>query len=124
MAISAKPKRRPAPSRKAASARRGRGGAGILALVQRVAAGPAQRQRLIAALKTLEAEGVITGASSRKLSVRIDPGVMDEAAKRLGLENAADVVNASLALAAAPDKFKIWLRESKDVLPDDFELAV
>lgn len=124
MATQPKRKRRQAPARKAAAARRGRSGAGLLALVKRVAAGPAQRQRLIAALRTLEAEGVITGASSRKLSVRIDPGVMDEAAKRLGLANAADVVNASLALAAAPDRFKIWLRESKDVLPDDFELAV
>jgi hypothetical protein len=33
-------------------------------------------------------------------------------------------VNASLALAAAPDRFKTWLRETKDTLPDDFELAV
>jgi len=83
-----------------------------------------QRQQLMFALRKLADEGSATGVSSRKLSVRIDPGIMDAAARQLGLTNPSDVVNASLALAAAPDRFKTWLRESRDTLPDDFELAV
>lgn len=121
MRASLKPKKRPTSIRKAAT---GRASAGIAAILKHVTAGRAQGLRLTVAFRTLEAAGVTTGASSRKLSVRIDPGVMDAAAKQLGLDNPSDVVNASLALAAAPDRFKIWLRESKDVLPDDFELAV
>jgi hypothetical protein len=124
MGSSLKPKSRQALLRKTTVVRRGRTSSGIAALVKHAMADKAQRRRLIYALRTLEEAGVITGASSRKLSVRIDPGVMDAAARQLGLANPSDVVNASLALAAAPDRFKIWLRESQDVLPDDFERAV
>lgn len=124
MGTALKPKGRQASLRKSVAARRGRTPAGIAAIMKHAAAEKAQLRRLAFALRTLEASGVITGASSRKLSVRIDPGVMDAAAKQLGLANPSDVVNASLALAAAPDRFKVWLRESTDVLPDDFELAV
>ncbi|HKT17387.1 MAG TPA: tape measure protein [Stellaceae bacterium] len=119
-----KPKSRQASLRKSVAVRRGRTPAGIAAPIKHAGAEKAQLRRLVFALRTLEASGVITGASSRKLSVRIDPGVLDAAAKQLGLANPSDVVNASLALAAAPDRFKVWLRESTDVLPDDFELAV
>ncbi|MFT8674940.1 MAG: hypothetical protein ABF791_03625 [Acetobacter sp.] len=69
-------------------------------------------------------QGVITGVRSKKVSTRVDPGVMDAARKRLGLTNDADVINASLAMAAAPDRFKAWLMESQDTVTDDFELAV
>jgi hypothetical protein len=73
------------------------------------------------ALERLSLAGLASGKRSHKVSVRIDPGVMKAAAKELGLANPSDVVNASLALAASPDRFKVWLRETKDVLPDDFE---
>ncbi|WP_275877967.1 hypothetical protein [Komagataeibacter oboediens] len=69
-------------------------------------------------------QGVVTGVRSKKVSTRVDPGVMDAARKRLGLTNDADVINASLAMAAAPDRFKAWLMESQDTVTDDFELAV
>lgn len=78
------------------------------------------------ALAELARTGKLTGANSEKISVRIDPGLMQAAAERLGLPHDAitHVVNAALALAAAPDPFKTWLRETTDRLPDDFELAV
>ncbi|ACI50753.1 hypothetical protein Gdia_0969 [Gluconacetobacter diazotrophicus PA1 5] len=69
-------------------------------------------------------QGVVTGVRSKKISTRVDPGVMDAARKRFGLTNDADVINASLAMAAAPDRFKTWLMESQDTVTDDFELAV
>ena len=55
--------------------------------------------------------------------MRVDPGVL-RAAARLGMTNPSDVVNASLAVAAAPDRFKAWWAQTHAALPDDFELAV
>jgi len=76
------------------------------------------------ALAELRLAGAVTGRRSQKLSVRVDPGVMRAAAMRLGLSNPSDVVNASLAVAAVPDRFKIWWADTNATLPDDFELAV
>lgn len=46
--------------------------------------------------------------NSEKISVRIDPGLRRAAAERLGLpeDQISQVINAALALAAAPDPFK------------------
>ncbi len=49
---------------------------------------------------------------------------MRAAAARLGLTNPSDVVNASLAVAAAPDRFKAWWTETHATLPDDFDPAI
>ena len=78
------------------------------------------------AAKGRAAPAVVAGGRSEKISARVDPGVLGAAAERLGLDkqDVSDVVNASLAVAAAPDRFKAWLRNTGDTLPDDFELAV
>jgi hypothetical protein len=78
------------------------------------------------ALAALAEQGMVAGVRSTKISARVDPGLLLAAATRLGLAETAvsDVTNASLALAAAPDRFKAWLRDPGDPLPDDFELAV
>jgi hypothetical protein len=78
------------------------------------------------ALAALAEQGMVAGVRSTKISARVDPGLLLAAATRLGLAETevSDVVNASLALAAAPDSFKAWLRDPGDPLPDDFELAV
>src|SRR5271165_331236 len=81
-------------------------------------------QHVAAALAELRLAGAVTGARSEKISVRVDPGVMRAAGARLGLTSPSDVVNASLAVAAAPDRFKAWWAETSATLPDDFELAV
>ena len=76
------------------------------------------------ALAELAARGAITGARSQTVSARVDPGVLEAAAERLGLAHPSDIINASLALAAAPDRFKAWLRSTTDRLTDDFEPAL
>jgi hypothetical protein len=81
-------------------------------------------RHVAAALAELRLAGAVTGSRSQRISVRVDPGVMGAAAARLGLTNPSDVVNASLAVAAAPDRFKAWWAETHAKLPDDFELAV
>ncbi len=76
------------------------------------------------AVAELVSRGVVTGTRSQKVSTRVDPGLMAAAKQRFGLASEADVINASLAVAAAPDRFKAWLRDTQDTLTDDFELAV
>ena len=87
-------------------------------------AGVPIERHVAAALAELRLAGAVTGARSQRISVRVDPGVMRAAAARLGMTNPSDVVNASLAVAAAPDRFKSWWAETHATLPDDFELAV
>ena len=81
-------------------------------------------RHVAAALAELRLAGAVTGTRSQRISVRVDPGVMRAAAARLGLSNPSDVVNASLAVAAAPDRFKAWWAETQATLPDDFEPAI
>ena len=76
------------------------------------------------AVSYLAHRGVLTGLRSKKVSTRVDPGVMDAAKKRFGLSNESDVINASLAMAAAPDRFKAWLQDAQETVSDDFELAI
>jgi hypothetical protein len=78
------------------------------------------------ALDALAAEGKATGARSAKISVRVDPGVFAASAATLGIPDTqvSEVVTAALALAAAPDRFKLWLLTERGTLPDDFELAI
>ena len=76
------------------------------------------------AVAELVARGAVTGTRSKKISTRVDPGLMAAAKQRFGLASEADVINASLAVAAAPDRFKDWLRNPQHTLTDDFELAV
>ena len=91
------------------------------AAVERIA----EDQDLIRALNTLSQKKVVFGGRAKKVSARVDPGIMQAAKERFGLLNESDVINASLALAAAPDRFKAWLLDAeKPTLSDDFELAV
>lgn len=78
------------------------------------------------ALEKLAAQGKIAGVRSSRISARVDPGVFAAAAAQLGMaeDQVSDVINASLALTAAPDRFKLWLRDSRGTLPDDFELPI
>lgn len=76
------------------------------------------------AMAELASSGAVTGTRSRKISTRVDPGLMDAAKRRFGLTSEADVINASLAVAGAPDRFKQWLRNPQHTLTDDFEPAI
>lgn len=77
------------------------------------------------ALRSLDARGEVTGQRSRKLSVRVDPGVFEAARRETGIENPSDLVNAALAIAATARRdFGTWLLTQAGRLPDDFELPM
>ena len=76
-----------------------------------------------AALRALAANGVLTGRAD-KVSARIDHGLLQAAARKLGSTNTTQVVEAALAAFVAPDPFVEWLLSEEDRLPADFELAI
>jgi hypothetical protein len=76
-----------------------------------------------AALRVLAANGVLTGQAD-KISARIDHGLLEAAARKIGSSNTTEVVEAALAAFVAPDPFVEWLLSDRDRLPPDFELAI
>jgi hypothetical protein len=76
-----------------------------------------------AALRVLAAKGLLTGQAD-KISARIDHGLLEAAARKIGSTNTTEVVEAALAAFVAPDPFVEWLLSDRDRLPPDFELAI
>ncbi len=89
-----------------------------------VTADPATLAKIRFALRALERSGWLKGIRSARLSVRVDPGLVEEARRRTGLRKDADLVNAALAVIAASDNFGAWLVSQAGALDEDFELAV
>ncbi len=80
--------------------------------------------RLKFAVVELQRSGALAGARSKKLSTRVDPGLLAAARRRTGLQSDSDLVNAALAVVAAGDDFGAWLVTQAGRLPEDFELAL
>jgi hypothetical protein len=80
--------------------------------------------RIEFALSTLAASGKLKGARTARLSARIDPGLMRAARAKTGLNNDSELVNAALAVLAAPDNFGPWFAAQAGRLPKDFELEL
>jgi hypothetical protein len=85
---------------------------------------PLTATRLNHAVLELKQAGVLTGARSQKLSTRVDPGLIEAARHRTGLNRDSDLINAALAVIAAGDDYGAWLVRQSGRLPEDFELAV
>lgn len=80
--------------------------------------------RLAHAIEALSTRGVLAGVKSRRISTRVDPGLVEEAKRRTGLQSDADVITAALAIMAAGDDFGAWLVSRSTPFPEDFELAL
>ena len=89
-----------------------------------VTADPATLAKIRFALRALERSGSLKGIRSARVSVRVDPGLVEEARRRTGLKKDADLVNAALAVIAASDDFGAWLVSQAGALGEDFELAI
>jgi hypothetical protein len=74
------------------------------------------------ALTVLGAKGVLGQGASKKISARVDPGLLAAARERMGIDNDTDLLTAALALAAGDDEFGAWLVTRGARLPADFEL--
>jgi hypothetical protein len=85
---------------------------------------PVTSARIEFALSTLAASGKLKGARTARLSARVDPGLMQAARAKTGLGNDSELVNAALALLAAPDDFAPWFAAQAGRLPKDFELEL
>ena len=85
---------------------------------------PISSARIEFALSTLAASGKLKGARTARLSARIDPGLMQAARAKTGLNNDSELVNAALAVLAAPDDSGPWFAAQAGRLPKDFELEL
>ncbi|WP_349369658.1 hypothetical protein [Salinarimonas sp.] len=85
---------------------------------------PVVAERVEQALARLKEDGRLAGDRGRRLSVRVDPGLVAAAAERVGTENPTEIIESALALLASPDPFVHWFLTTQDRLPEDFELAI
>jgi hypothetical protein len=85
---------------------------------------PITSARVEFALSTLAASGNLKGSRTERLSARVDPGLIKAARTKTGLNNDSELVNAALAVLAAPDDFGPWFAAQAGRLPKDFELEI
>jgi hypothetical protein len=85
---------------------------------------PITAARIEFALSTLAARGKLKGSRTERLSARVDPGLIEAARAKTGLGNDSELVNAALAVLAAPDDFGPWFAAQAGRLPKDFELEL
>jgi hypothetical protein len=83
---------------------------------------PVVSARLRFAFQVLADGGKLAGARTRRLSARVDPGLIEAARSKTGIGNDSDLINAALAVIAAPDDFGPWFAAQAGRLPADFEL--
>ena len=81
-------------------------------------------RRLPASADRLAASGKLKGARTERLSARVDPGLIKAARTKTGFKNDSELVNAALAVLAAPDDFGPWFAAQAGRLPKDFELEL
>jgi hypothetical protein len=91
---------------------------------RKMPADPVTSARLTFAVQALTDSGKLAGARTTRLSARVDPGLVKAARLKTGLESDADLVNAALAVIAAPDDFGPWFAAQAGRLPKDFELEL
>jgi hypothetical protein len=85
---------------------------------------PVTSARIEFAFSTLAASGKLKGSRTERLSARVDPGLIKAARAKTGLGNDSELVNAALAVLAAPDDFGPWFAAQAGRLPKDFELEL
>jgi hypothetical protein len=85
---------------------------------------PITSARVEFALSTLAASGKLKGARTERLSARVDPGLIKAARAKTGFDSDSELVNAALAVLAAPDDFGTWFAAQAGRLPKDFELEL
>ena len=70
------------------------------------------------ALRIAEHMGLLTGPKTKHFNAKVSPKLFDAAAKRLGTNSPAAVINAALASLATEDDLGPWLASRWGVLSD------
>ena len=84
--------------------------------------GGLMESRVAHALELLKIRGVLGAGGSRKVSARLDQGLVDAARAKMGVATDTELLTAALAIMAGDDDFGAWLVTRGDRLPRDFEL--
>jgi hypothetical protein len=87
-----------------------------------------KRDRLLAsridfARNALAESGQLTGRRTRRIGARVDPGLVEAAMQRAGIDSETALIEAALTLLAEPDDFGQWLVSQRGTLDEDFELG-
>jgi hypothetical protein len=83
---------------------------------------PIVSAKLTFALRVLAQGGQLVGARTKRMSARVDPGLLKAAKTKTGLKNDSDLICAALAVIAASDDFGPWFAAQGGRLPKDFKL--
>jgi hypothetical protein len=83
---------------------------------------PIVSARLTFALRVLAQAGQLVGARTKRMSARVDPGLLKAAKSKTGLKNDSDLISAALAVIAASDDFGPWFAAQAGRLSKDFTL--
>jgi hypothetical protein len=83
---------------------------------------PIVSARLMFAMRVLMRDGRLVGARTKRMSARVDPGLLNAAKTKTGLKNDSDLICAALAVLAASDDFGPWFAAQAGRLTKDFEL--
>jgi hypothetical protein len=83
---------------------------------------PIVSARLAFALRVLAQGGQLVGARTKRMSARVDPGLLKAAKNKTGLKNDSDLISAALAVIAASDDFGPWFAAQAGRLSKDFTL--
>jgi hypothetical protein len=78
--------------------------------------------RLTFALSVLTQGGQLVGARTKRMSARVDPGLLKAARTKTGLKNDSDLISAALAVIAASDDFGPWFAAQAGRLSKNFKL--
>ena len=80
--------------------------------------GKAQVKQRTVALRIAEDMGLLSGPKTKHCNAKVPPQLFNAAAKRIGTESPAAVINAALASLATEDRLGPWLAEHWGVLSD------
>src|SRR5262249_37031052 len=78
---------------------------------------PVVSARLAFALRALAESGKLVGTRTKRMSARIDPGLLAAARAKTGLKSDSELISAALAVIAASDDFGPWFVAQAGRLP-------
>lgn len=70
------------------------------------------------ALQVAEKMGLLAGPKTKHFNAKVSPALFDAAARRVGTDSPAAVINAALAALATEDELLPWLASNWGVLAD------